>query len=358
METEMKRILSVDDSAVLKGVAIICIVLHNFCHWLPGCAVENEYVFLPDRISRFVSLLTHRADVLLNIFSFAGHYGVAVFLFLSGYGLVRKYEVGNDVVAIRRFMWYHIKKLWWLLCPALILWFVSDMYLHQWHWSHHWYNVVQLVTFTGNLFPGTDLLLGPWWYFSLTIQLYLVYRLFLYKRGWIPLGVITSLCMGTMVLALCMHNMALLEYFRYNFIGSMLPFALGITMARTSIYYDWTYAGICFVVWIACWFDAMSWLAAPVFFILAIMPLVGVRGVFRKVIIWVGELSAFLFVVHPIVRPYLIQNVKAGGNSYVSLMIYLICAFVMAMLYRIVVTRLKGYLISSDILTRGDRMGK
>ena len=337
----MKQHLDITDCNVLKGFAIICIVLHNFCHWLPGCAVENEYTFSVERTFRFIELLTHGHYVMLNIFSFAGHYGVPVFLFVSGYGLVKKYENRDEHIGIFSFIWYNVKKLWWLLALGLPLWFISDMYLHNWHWSHHWYNVLQLLTFTGNLFPNTDLLLGPWWYFSLTMQLYVIYRLFLYKRGWISLAVVTLICCGLVFYALHTDNLALLNYLRYNFVGSMLPFALGITLARTNVYYDWTYAGICFAMWIACWFDAMSWIAAPVFIVFAVMPLVDLKGVLRDVLLKTGQLSAYLFVVHPIVRPYFINNINTGGDRYLNLSLYLLCSVALAIVYRKAVTLLR-----------------
>lgn len=341
----MKNVLLPDDTAVLKGVGIICIVLHNFCHWLPGCALENEYVFYAGRVSRFVDMMVHGSDVVLNIFSFAGHYGVSIFLFVSGYGLVRKYETLSENVGILPFLWYNVKKLWWLLGLGMLLWFASDMYLHHWHWAHHWYNVVQMLTFTGNLFPGADLLLGPWWYFSLTMQLYVVYRVFLYKQGWIPLGIVSTLCVGALMLAVHLNDMELLNYLRYNFVGSMLPFAMGITLARTQrLYYDVTYALICLVVWIACWFEPMSWIAAPIFIVFAVMPLVDMKGTVRAAMIWTGHLSAFLFVVHPIVRPYFINSVNAGGNRYLNLVLYLLCSFLLALVYRRVTNWAKRWL--------------
>jgi len=334
MEKEMKQHLDITDCNVLKGFAIICIVLHNFCHWLPGCAVENEYTFFAERTYRLIELLTQGRHVMLNIFSYAGHYGVVIFLFVSGYGLVKKYESGNGRVGVLPFIWHNVKKLWWLLVLGLPLWFASDMYLHNWHWSHHWYNVLHLLTFTGNLFPDADLLLGPWWYFSLTMQLYIIYRLFLYNRGWISLAIVTMICCGAVFYAIYTENFALLNYLRYNFVGSILPFALGITLARTNIYYDWTYASICFAMWIACWFDALSWMAAPIFFVLAVLPLVDFKGTFRNIMVRFGELSAYLFVVHPIVRPYLINNVKTGGDPYLNLTLYLFASFLLAVLYR------------------------
>ncbi len=330
----MKQHLDITDCNVLKGFAIISIVLHNFCHWLPGCAVENEYTFLAERTYRFIELLTHGQHVMLNIFSFVGHYGVAIFLFVSGYGLVKKYESRDDHIGVLPFIWYNLKKLWWLLALGLPIWFVSDIYLHDWHWPHHWYNVLQLITFTGNLFPDADLLLGPWWYFSLTMQLYVIYRLFLYKRKWASLAVVTLICCSAVFYAIYTENHILLNYLRYNFAGSMLPFALGITLARTNVYYDWTYACICLAMWIACWFDALSWMAAPIFFVLATLPLVDIKGVWHNIMVWFGQLSAYLFVIHPIVRPYFINDVKEGGDPYLNLAFYLFISFLLAILYR------------------------
>ena len=34
-----------NDTALLKGIAIVAIVFHNFCHWIPGAVIENEYNF-------------------------------------------------------------------------------------------------------------------------------------------------------------------------------------------------------------------------------------------------------------------------------------------------------------------------
>ena len=85
--------LNKQDTGALKGLAILCIAIHNFCHWLPMAVHENEYVFrLEDSFKLLHYVENFRPHVLLNIFSHFGHYGVPVFLFLSGYGLVCKYE--------------------------------------------------------------------------------------------------------------------------------------------------------------------------------------------------------------------------------------------------------------------------
>ena len=124
--------LNKQDTGALKGLAILCIAIHNFCHWLPMAVHENEYVFrLEDSFKLLHYVENFRPHVLLNIFSHFGHYGVPVFLFLSGYGLVCKYErstpgglmAGAPSPALpgaAQFVRTHIVKLWQLMLPAQI----------------------------------------------------------------------------------------------------------------------------------------------------------------------------------------------------------------------------------------------
>ena len=70
----------------MRGIAIMAIMLHNYCHWLNGTVRENEYKFHADRAAGMWQALTSPDDLFLaNMLSFFGHYGVPVFLFLSGF---------------------------------------------------------------------------------------------------------------------------------------------------------------------------------------------------------------------------------------------------------------------------------
>ena len=89
----MEKIVSRRDSAFLKGFAILAIVLHNFCHWIPGSVIENEYNFSVQNSVDLIDILRNDGPhLVLNLFSYFGCYGVPVFLFISGYGVVKKYE--------------------------------------------------------------------------------------------------------------------------------------------------------------------------------------------------------------------------------------------------------------------------
>ena len=87
--------LTKSDNHLLKGIAILSIMLHNLLHLLPGAVAENEFTFSARNIQRVLFEFHHSQEVwrmVASVFSHFGHYGVPIFLFLSGYGLVMKYE--------------------------------------------------------------------------------------------------------------------------------------------------------------------------------------------------------------------------------------------------------------------------
>lgn len=87
--------LTRQDTDSMKGVAILFIVLHNLLHWISKTK-ENEFSYSVEKTKLFFENLFTNADTLwMDVFSFLGWYGVPAFLFLSGYGLVKKYEHGG-----------------------------------------------------------------------------------------------------------------------------------------------------------------------------------------------------------------------------------------------------------------------
>lgn len=46
-----KPLLSRTECAALRGLAIIGIFLHNYCHWLGMAVKENEYTFTMSKSS-------------------------------------------------------------------------------------------------------------------------------------------------------------------------------------------------------------------------------------------------------------------------------------------------------------------
>ena len=75
----------------------MCIVVHNFCHLLPNAAHENEFFFDVGNDQFFLAHI-FTSDFVVQLFSYWGHLGVPVFVFLTGYGLSQKYECSPIMV--------------------------------------------------------------------------------------------------------------------------------------------------------------------------------------------------------------------------------------------------------------------
>ena len=51
--------LSRTECNILRGIAIVGIVLHNYCHWLRPIVQENEYQFNQHNVDWFHNIITH-----------------------------------------------------------------------------------------------------------------------------------------------------------------------------------------------------------------------------------------------------------------------------------------------------------
>ena len=87
------------ESNIFKGIAILLIVTHNFFHLIKkGLPGENEFDFDPERFKSFLVLIVQEyPDIIRIVLHYLGHYGVQVFIFLSAYGLTRKYLSADPI---------------------------------------------------------------------------------------------------------------------------------------------------------------------------------------------------------------------------------------------------------------------
>ena len=96
----------------MKGLSILFIALHNILHYntLPFVK-ENESTFFMERpLAFYENMSSFSLSLPYDFFSFAGFYGVPVFVFLSGYGLVCKWEKGkNNPLRISMYIYENFK---------------------------------------------------------------------------------------------------------------------------------------------------------------------------------------------------------------------------------------------------------
>ena len=333
----------------LRGIAILGIFLHNFCHWLNPVVKENEYQYFQHNVDWFAQCAARVNELFpAHVISFFGHYGVPVFLFLSAYGLEMKYGNGQGKapdgrrVVVSSFVRYHYLKLFKMMIVGFICFTVVDaMTAGSWH-----YNVAQIVgqlLMINNFYdqPDRNIWPGPFWFFGLRLQLYVVYRLLLYRRHW---GWTVGLMAVCTVAQLFMDPEGEnLNYWRYNFMGGMLPFGLGLLFARYGnkvMLVNLTF-GSFLMSWVVCSFFIVSasgsfytWVIVPalvcyasVYFIKTVstLPLPRLRARIGYVLGWLGNVSAALFVIHPAIRKVFI-TVSRQGDIYTGLLLYAIAS--------------------------------
>ena len=358
----------------MRGIAILAIMLHNYCHYVKGIVKENEYQFLERHCDQLWAVMTSPDEFLpMHLLSFFGHYGVPVFLFLSGYGLVMKYESSPAPTVGQRsavrsawdFILYHYLKLLRMLIVGFTLFLMVDA-VTPGRFPFHWDHVIAQLLMYINVLPEPDKIIWPgiYWFFGLMMELYVVYRLLLYRRRSLYVVLLIALCWLLQVF--CEPDGEMLNRLRYNFIGGMLPFGVGIIVARVfsrseecGVWSENTSSAdsaveataehislhtphssllertphspllgllLAIVLTVAMSFSFHAWLWIPVVIIIGTIALVKVLPkVVLKVFVWFGTFSAAMFVAHPIARKLFI-TVAWQRDAYDGLMLYFVVA--------------------------------
>lgn len=342
---------------VLRGIAIIGIFLHNYCHWLNPIVKENEYTFKMANVEWFRNVAIH-PDILfpLHWISFLGHYGVPIFLFLSAYGLFKKYEQGetedNGTWAAVGFVWTHYVKLFRMMVVGYVAFIIVDHYTPG-SWNFTWDKVLAQLLMYNNMLEQPDRMIwpGPYWFFGLMLQLYAVYRLVLYRRHTAWTVALMAVCVGIQLM-LDPEGDAINRY-RYNFMGGMLPFGWGLLYARYERHLNIHQLGnttllmrllissmlvVCLSVGFFWWtFVPVAVCAASVYGVHWLSKMSWAE-VLLKALHRVGIISAALFVTHPIARKLIIP-ISRKGDIYTGLVIYIVVAIALAWGYHKLMNR-------------------
>ena len=344
----------------LRGLAIIGIFLHNYCHWLRPVVKENEYQYIQRNVDNLYQVLQGSWDELFffHILSFFGHYGVPIFLFLSAYGLTMKYEqklptcpTNNQETQATLPLFGFIKYHWLKLFRMMIVGFVAFTMVDNITKGPHLYKVMDIIGQMGlfnNLLPHPDDIIwpGPYWFFGLMLQLYIVYRLLLYRRHWLWNVGLIVLCLAIQLA--CDPESDALNRWRYNFIGGMLPFGAGLLYARYVRPWSTATNFVAFILSVFAIllmsFSYLTWYFVPLAICIASITFVklisrlevaiGCKSLsFMNILSWVGSISAALFVCHPITRKIFIPISKAG-DYWTGLLLYTIASLCLAWLFK------------------------
>lgn len=338
--------LSKDESLILKGLAILGIVLHNFCHNIPGSMAENEFLFSMHRTHAYFGSLAHGEHLFINFFSYWGHFGVAVFVFLTAYGLTMKSLRSPESMGMGwkggvGFVWTRAKKLWAIMVSAIILYCMVNglIYKATGGWGQFYVCKKSLMVFTlvanaiGPWVP-TSHIFGPWWYWALAFELVLLYRIAVHGRKdwviWAVTLVCLSVCVGLSVTA---GTGSWISYVKNNFVGWMPPFLAGVLMARKGVRPTGWCCLLAVPLLVGTCFNNCAWHLSQLCALLVFLGLLkAVRWQWlSKALAWVGSISMFLFASHTMMRN-LVQPYTTLDNFWQMLPLYLVLIFATTLL--------------------------
>lgn len=298
-----------------KGVGILLIVLHNFFHNLPPEIGQNEFVFQQAVTDRFIETLAGSpTEWVRAVFSYLGHYGVQLFIFLSAYGLTRRYA--GAPLSYRQFLRTRFAKIYlsFVICVAvyIVLGLIKSAYLPD-EKVLYWDSLLWKLLLISNVIPGQALMpVGPWWFMPFIFQFYLVYPLLLMAT--LRFGVIFLLVLAVASLALewAYHPVLVRQGFNLNylFVGHLPVLCAGIYFAMKPLArIPYLAAVVALPVFIWGCYNPKVWLVADLS--MTIMQLVVLDWFFRKlqvtglacrVIGFFGLISFHLFMVNGFLR--------------------------------------------------------
>ena len=343
----------------LRGLAILAIIFHNFLHQTRfGFTTQNESSFDPARTQEFLGRVFHEGfwNSLGEVFSFLGWIGVPVFVFLSGYGLVKKYEQGSTPLKIKTYVKHSWLKLFLLMLPGVLFCALYNQFMGLGGLHTHIRYAIYL-SLLGN-FVGIDTMTPSiYWYFGLTFELYLVYILFnrFRSKRLLLICMIAPLILQLGLLLLGQDN--LVHFNLRNFIGWLPVFGTGIYLGRYEKPHvensekpssRWLYllllllsSGLIVLCNVSPWSWVLIHFAALLFFYSLIKVFDGLTPV-KSLFAFIGTYASFIFASHPIAR-IIINECHLGShglNPGMELLLYVLLVIALLPLYKFIVVKL------------------
>jgi len=302
------------DTTLFKAIGILLIVFHNYFRWVEPNTGENEFGFSTSVIKNlFSGLIKTPLETVNLLFDCFGHYGVQIFIFISGVGLT--ISLLNKKTSYGTFILKRLKSIYAMLIVGLVFYFfaiiIMDYHLLD---AGEWKQFLWKFLLIHTLIPGEALSVnGPWWFFGLIFQLYLLLPLLFWiikkynLKGFIAVCLFSFACTYSEVFLF--HTPEGIDWMA-NAIAHLPEFAFGIFIAMNV---QKKISPICLVIALVVFmlgnvsqvFFPLTFLAITVFLYFVISKLIIVINKskwIKEILLNIGTLSMAIFIVHGFFR--------------------------------------------------------
>ncbi len=331
----------------IKGAAMLLLIAHNFQYLVSDLPGVNEFCFDIKNVEAVLRAISNTPlQSIQLIVGFAGHYAAPVFIFLSGYGLTERYS--HTPLRYRTFVMRRLVRIYPTFILAIVLWILSR------GWAagpyafamQHGKSILLKLALISNWVPGEQLsLVGPWWFFPLVFQLYLVFP-FLVRMN--PKELLLVASAGFFLSAAFNEFSGRTGYLYATPLGHLPEFCLGLWFSkkRTSSI-SWAVMGVgALLLLLGNWF-ALVWYPTHVSSVLVLLgtwerasALLSRWFFLDRALAFVGSLSFELFLVNGFLREPFLSWARESGpgipHIFMGSLSLLVCLFTALVLQRIV----------------------
>lgn len=351
------KTITPESALIMKGIAILMIATHNFMHLFP-LPKENEFDFSYERTTSMVNLLwTEPENSIRVLLSFFGHFGVEVFIFLSAYGLSKKYL--NHSLEYWTYIRERVTKIFPAFIIAIAVWLCLEGF-----YSHgllgplkmlnmHFQDILLKLTLVSNFLPAkAQEPIGPWWFIPFIFQFYLTFPFLLkvYDR-WQINGLIAISVIGLALSTAVGGNLAGVNLY-YTILPYIPVFSLGIYLAKndenSKMEIQTSVILLTLVIFISGSIDKHLWVLSHytftiLFLVTMTMIIPKIKGKLYELLIFTGQISMGLFLVNGFLRFPMVRWAIAEDNWFLTLtlcLVFLVISYAVA----ITVLRIEGIL--------------
>lgn len=334
--------LSREQCSSIKGYAILLILIHNFFTYALDIKC-NESFYAQENTTAFLNNIMSES-FLGELFGFIGWIGVPLFFFISGYGLSKKYN--NAEVNWFSFLKSHLFKLWKLLIPIFLIYTLVDVFVFDSKFKLIDVFIPQITFITNIIQHGNNGFYwnpGAYWFFGAILQFYFIY-LILRKLNVKQLTILFFVFLLIQYGLQYCFNEEVIRWANHNFIGWGAPFTLGMILAKrhdTTISQRMNIAIIVASIALLC-ASLLTKIFSPLAQIAIVLLFIGlVQFKLIKSSIFLGIISASIFVIHPLVRLFIINLSDVKNNLLVTSLCYIIITIVISWVHHKIMTRQK-----------------